>query len=105
MSDVLDPAYPISLPDKPALEGLEAKWNKRWEAEGTYRFDAARARRCLCDRHAAADRQRVASHRPRVFVHPYRRRRPVPAHARHGGVLSDGMGRQRAADGAARPEL
>src|SRR5688500_857455 len=44
MSDVLDPAYPISLPDKPALEGLEAKWNERWEAEGTYRFDAARPR-------------------------------------------------------------
>ena len=27
------------LPDKPALEGLEAKWTERWEAEGTYRFD------------------------------------------------------------------
>src|SRR5688572_28197233 len=44
MSDVLDPGHPISLPDKPALEGLEAKWNERWEAEGTYRFDAARPR-------------------------------------------------------------
>jgi len=30
---------PISLPDKPALEGLEAKWNTRWEELGTYRFD------------------------------------------------------------------
>jgi valyl-tRNA synthetase len=30
---------PISLPDKPALEGLEAKWNARWEEDGTYRFD------------------------------------------------------------------
>ena len=27
-------------PDKPALEGLEAKWGKRWEEAGTYRFDA-----------------------------------------------------------------
>src|SRR5688500_15535431 len=44
MSDVLDPAHPISLPDKPALEGLEAKWNARWEAEGTYRFDNQRTR-------------------------------------------------------------
>ena len=44
MSDVLDPAHPISLPDKPALEGLEAKWNARWEAEGTYRFDDTRPR-------------------------------------------------------------
>jgi valyl-tRNA synthetase len=44
MSDVLDPTHPISLPDKPALEGLEVKWNARWEAEGTYRFDRERAR-------------------------------------------------------------
>ena len=28
-----------SLPDKPALEGLEAKWAPHWETEGTYRFD------------------------------------------------------------------
>src|SRR5687768_11980900 len=44
MSDVLNPDHPISLPDKPALEGLEAKWNERWEAEGTYRFDRERTR-------------------------------------------------------------
>jgi valyl-tRNA synthetase len=35
---------PISLPDKPALEGLEAKWNARWEENGTYRFDRTRTR-------------------------------------------------------------
>jgi valyl-tRNA synthetase len=29
----------ISLPDKPALEGLETKWTATWEADGTYRFD------------------------------------------------------------------
>ncbi len=28
-----------SLPDKPALEGLEAKWGAAWEAQGTYLFD------------------------------------------------------------------
>ncbi len=39
-----DAAYPISLPEKPALEGLEAKWTERWEADGTYRFDATRTR-------------------------------------------------------------
>jgi valyl-tRNA synthetase len=27
------------VPDKPALEGLEAKWRDRWEADGVYRFD------------------------------------------------------------------
>jgi valyl-tRNA synthetase len=35
------PSHPIHLPEKPALEGLEAKWTTRWEAEGTYRFDVA----------------------------------------------------------------
>lgn len=27
------------VPDKPALEGLEAKWGSVWENSGTYRFD------------------------------------------------------------------
>jgi valyl-tRNA synthetase len=35
---------PVIAPDKPALEGLEAKWLTRWEAEGIYRFDRARPR-------------------------------------------------------------
>ena len=30
---------PITLPDKPVLEGLEAKWMARWDADGVYRFD------------------------------------------------------------------
>ena len=29
----------LSLPEKPALEGLESKWGPEWEARGTYRFD------------------------------------------------------------------
>jgi len=44
MPDVRDPQHPITLPEKPALEGLETKWNGRWEAEGTYRFDRRRPR-------------------------------------------------------------
>ncbi|HEX8929468.1 MAG TPA: class I tRNA ligase family protein, partial [Actinomycetota bacterium] len=34
------------VPEKPTIDGLEAKWQARWEAEGTYRFDptAPRAR-------------------------------------------------------------
>jgi valyl-tRNA synthetase len=39
----LDPSR-LRLPDKPALEGLEAKWMARWEADGVYRFDATRPR-------------------------------------------------------------
>jgi valyl-tRNA synthetase len=44
MSDVQNPAHPITLPDKPALEGLEAKWKERWQADGTYRFDRNHSR-------------------------------------------------------------
>ena len=44
MPDVSDPNHPISLPEKPALEGLEAKWKARWQEEGTYRFDRTRSR-------------------------------------------------------------
>ena len=35
------PARPI--PEKPALEGLEATWGSVWETEGTHRFDRAAA--------------------------------------------------------------
>ncbi|MDR2294126.1 MAG: valine--tRNA ligase [Microbacterium sp.] len=31
------------IPDKPALEGLEAKWSEQWEQTGVYRFDRAAA--------------------------------------------------------------
>jgi valyl-tRNA synthetase len=34
----------MQVPDKPALEGLEEKWAARWEADGTFRFDATRPR-------------------------------------------------------------
>ncbi len=33
------------IPDKPALEGLEAVWGDAWEREGAYRFDRAGATR------------------------------------------------------------
>src|SRR5690348_17272612 len=40
-----------TVPDKPALEGLEEKWGGRWQSDGTFLFDRAAAlaaeRRCL----------------------------------------------------------
>jgi valyl-tRNA synthetase len=36
---------PSAIPEKPALEGLEAQWGATWEAEGTYRFDRTTATR------------------------------------------------------------
>ena len=33
-----------SVPEKPSLEGLEAKWAERWKRDGTYRFDRTKTR-------------------------------------------------------------
>ena len=33
-----------NIPEKPALEGLETKWDAHWESEGTYRFDPTKTR-------------------------------------------------------------
>lgn len=33
-----------NIPDKPSLDGLESKWDARWEADGTYRFDRSKTR-------------------------------------------------------------
>src|SRR6187397_886135 len=40
---VLD-AKRLRLPEKPALEGLEAKWMARWEEARVYEFDRSRPR-------------------------------------------------------------
>ena len=32
------------VPDKPTVDGLEAKWSRRWEADGVYRFDRTATR-------------------------------------------------------------
>ncbi|QDQ82995.1 valine--tRNA ligase [Paraburkholderia megapolitana] len=32
-------ASPIRVPDKPQLEGIEARWSAQWEAQHTYAFD------------------------------------------------------------------
>src|SRR5436190_23394439 len=39
-----DSSVPLRIPEKPALEGLEAKWTPAWEATGVYRFDRSRPR-------------------------------------------------------------
>ena len=44
MADAKQPDHPITLPEKPALEGLEDKWTAVWEREGTYRFEPGRPR-------------------------------------------------------------
>ena len=44
MSNVVSSQHPITLPEKPALEGLEAKWTARWEADRVYQFDRTKSR-------------------------------------------------------------
>ncbi|HWA68055.1 MAG TPA: valine--tRNA ligase [Mycobacteriales bacterium] len=34
----------MNVPEKPTLDGLEARWAQAWEADGTYRFDRSRSR-------------------------------------------------------------
>ena len=48
---------------------------------------------------------RLAARRARLLLHAHRPDRPLPADARQGGLLPDGLGRQRAADRTPRAEL
>ncbi len=38
------PAGAVVVPDKPALEGLEAKWSQQWKTDDTYAFDRTQPR-------------------------------------------------------------
>ena len=44
MSEASSPSPSYRVPEKPALEGLEAKWQPRWDADAVYRFDRTRPR-------------------------------------------------------------
>ncbi|MBV9212323.1 MAG: class I tRNA ligase family protein, partial [Actinobacteria bacterium] len=35
---------PAGVPEKPSLEGIEAKWADRWEADGVHSFDRSASR-------------------------------------------------------------
>ncbi len=42
MTDAYQNPRPAAVPDKPVLDGLEAVWSVRWEADQVYRFDRSR---------------------------------------------------------------
>src|SRR5580658_6525077 len=44
MTDAYQNPRPAAVPDKPALDGLEAVWSVRWEADQVYAFDRSRPR-------------------------------------------------------------
>src|SRR5690348_13402755 len=35
---------PAAVPEKPALEGLEIKWQQKWDADRTFQFDRSKTR-------------------------------------------------------------
>ena len=37
----------MNVPQKPTIDGLESKWDERWEADGTYRFDRSQPREAV----------------------------------------------------------
>ncbi len=39
-----NPTPTRAMPEKPSLEGLEAKWDRDWAEQGTYRFDRTKPR-------------------------------------------------------------
>ena len=99
-----------TIPDKPALEGLESKWDAAWTEQGTYLFDRDPRRRGRPRRRSSRStlprrRRREPAHRPRLQLHAHRREGALRAHARQDRLLPDGLGRQRPADRAPRAEL
>ncbi len=44
LSTTTPPAAGVVVPDKPALEGLEAKWSQVWKDQRTYAFDRSKDR-------------------------------------------------------------
>src|ERR1700677_1002318 len=44
MTDADQNPRPAAVPSKPALDGLEAVWSVRWEADQVYAFDRSRPR-------------------------------------------------------------
>ena len=44
MTDAYQEPRHAAVPDKPALDGLDAVWSLRWEADQVYRFDRSRPR-------------------------------------------------------------
>ncbi len=96
----------VVVPDKPALEGLEDKWSERWKDEDTYRFDRTQPRENVYSIDTPPPTVSGCLHVGHVFSYThtdliarFQRMRG------QGGVLPDGLGRQRPADRAPRAEL
>ncbi len=66
------------MPERPTLDGLEAKWSAAWERERDLPLRSQRpARAGVLDRHAAADGQRLAARRATCSPTPTPTRSPA----------------------------
>jgi valyl-tRNA synthetase len=85
----------INLPEKPALEGLEAKWTAKWEADGTYRFEPGdRPRDQIYSIDTPPPTVSGSLHVGHVFSYTHTDViRAISADARQGRAVSDGLGR------------
>ena len=95
-----------TVPDKPTLDGLEARCVEQWERDGTYRFDRAATRDEVFSIDTPPPTVSGSLHVGHVFSYThtdtiarYQRMRGTR------GLLPDGLGRQRPAHRAPGPEL
>jgi len=51
------------LPERPSLDGLEEKWARRWQEEGTYTFDRSKERADV----QGLEQGRTHARRPHAF--------------------------------------
>ena len=83
LSDETTAAPAAVVPDKAALEGLEAKWSAQWKADDTYAFDRTRPRSEVYSIDTPPPTVSGSLHvGPRLLLHPHRPGRALPADAR-----------------------
>ena len=96
----------VSVPDKPALEGLEERLDARWRAEGTYKFNPQTTREQVYSIDTPPPTASGSLHVGHMFSYTqtdvlarYQRMQ------RQERLLPDGLGRQRPAHRTPRAEL
>ena len=95
------------VPDKPTVDGLEAKWSERWESDGVYRFDRTATREQVFSIDTPPPTVSGSLHMGHVFS--YTHTDIIARYRRMAGdeavFYPDGLGRQRPADRAPGAEL
>ena len=95
-----------NVPEKPTLDGIEARWIDTWRADDTYRFDASAPRAQVFAIDTPPPTVSGSLHMGHVFSYTHT---DIIARfqtdERQGRLLPDRVGRQRAPHGATGAEL